>query len=213
MSPAATPPKLLIQGPGGASPTLILAHGAGSGMDSPFLQAMTDGLVERGLTVVRFEFPYMAERRATGARRPPNREPQLRDTWLDVIDSLALHKPIIGGKSMGGRIASLIADEADVSGLVCLGYPFHPAGKPHKLRTEHLRLLETPTLIVQGERDALGNKRDVAGYNLSSRIRLHWLPDGDHHFTPRRRADRTQEENWSDAVRVTAEFIRLLKNQ
>ena len=99
---------------------------------------------------------------------------------------------------MGGRIASLIADEANVAGLVCLGYPFHPSGKPDKLRTEHLNTIKTPTLIIQGERDALGNKDEVAGYELSKKIKIHWLPDGDHSFKPRKASGRTLEENWTD---------------
>lgn len=110
-------------------------------MDSEFMRAMAEGLVGCGLRVVRFEFPYTVQCRETGKRRPPDREPILRETWLQVIESLESNKLIIGGKSMGGRIASMIADEAEVAGLVCLGYPFHPSGKPDKLRIEHLKAM------------------------------------------------------------------------
>jgi predicted alpha/beta-hydrolase family hydrolase len=205
-----TEPKLLIDGPRQASQTIVLAHGAGAGMDSEFMQAMAEGLAGYGLKVARFEFPYMIQRREVGTRRPPDREPALRESWLEVIELFESDSLIIGGKSMGGRIASLIADEARVSGLVCLGYPFHPSGKPDKLRTVHLKAIKTPTLIVQGERDALGNKEDVAGYTLSKKIQFHWLPDGDHSFKPRKISGQSQEGNWNDAIRMVAEFAQLL---
>ena len=199
-------PELLFNGPTQASRTIILAHGAGVAMDSEFMDTFSRGLAERDVRVVRFEFPYMSARRKTGKRRPPDREPILRETWLRVIESLDAEGLVIGGKSMGGRIASLIADEADVAGLVCLGYPFHPSGQPDKLRTEHLGTIRTPTLILQGERDALGNKAEVAGYELSKKIKIHWLPDGDHSFKPRKASGRTLEENWADAIDVVVNF-------
>ena len=108
---------------------------------------------------------------------------------------------------MGGRIASLIADQAGASGLVCLGYPFHPTGKPNQLRTEHLRELKTPTLILQGERDPFGDKQEVEGYELSPRIEMHWLADGDHSFKPRKASGRTADENLSEALERMASFI------
>ena len=174
------------------------------------MDTFSKGLVERDIRVVRFEFPYMSLRRTTGKRRPPDREPILRETWLRVVESLDAEGLVIGGKSMGGRIASLIADEADVAGLVCLGYPFHPSGKPDKLRTEHLNTIKTPTLIIQGERDALGNKDEVAGYELSKKITIHWLPDGDHSFKPRKASGRTLEENLVDAIEVIVDFTLLI---
>ncbi len=206
--PKGTKHKLLIDGPRHASRTVVLAHGAGAGMDSEFMQTMAAGLADCGLQVVRFEFPYMIKRRDTGTRRPPDRGPILHQTWLEVIESLEIDNLIIGGKSMGGRIASLVADEAGIDGLICFGYPFHPSGKPDKLRVEHLEAIETPTLIVQGDRDALGNKADVAGYNLSSNIQLHWLPDGDHSFKPRKISGRSQADNWNDVIQTAAEFAK-----
>jgi predicted alpha/beta-hydrolase family hydrolase len=101
-----------------------------------------------------------------------------------------------------------VADEAGVAGLICFGYPFHPTGKPQQLRTEHLRTLQTPALILQGERDPFGNRQEVAGYELSNRIRLHWLADGDHSFKPRKSSGRSEQDNWSEAVRLAAEFAR-----
>ena len=132
-------------------------------------------LALRGFRVVRFEFPYVAERRKTGRMRPPDREPVLRQTWLDVIMSLDPKQLIIGGKSLGGRIASLIAYETGVAGLVYLGYPIHPTGQPDRLRIEHLPTLKTPTLILQGERDPFGCRDEVPGYSPSDTIRFHWL--------------------------------------
>jgi predicted alpha/beta-hydrolase family hydrolase len=199
----------LVNGPA-KGPTIALAHGAGAPMDSAFMQAVALGLAQEGFQVVRFEFPYMHQRRVSGSSRPPDKEPVLRKAWREVIDALGPQRLVIGGKSMGGRMASLVADETRVAGLICLGYPFHPTGKPHQLRVEHLRLLQTPTLVLQGERDPFGTREEVASYELSDRIRLHWLVDGDHSFKPRKSSGRTEQQNWDEAVRVTAEFARAL---
>jgi predicted alpha/beta-hydrolase family hydrolase len=199
-------PKLIFDGPKDASWTIALAHGAGAAMDTPFMNAFASGLA-KSFRVARFEFPYMAGHRETGAKRPPDRAPVLRATWLDVVETLGPRHLIIGGKSMGGRIASLIADEANVAGLVCLGYPFHPTGKPEQLRVEHLKELTTPTLICQGTRDPFGSRAEVAGYPLSAAIQLHWLEDGDHGFKPRKSSGRTEAENWAEAMAAIVEFV------
>jgi predicted alpha/beta-hydrolase family hydrolase len=191
----ATNPDLLFDGPPNATVTIVLAHGAGAGMDTPFMDFFASGLAKHGFRLVRFEFPYMASHRSAGKRKPPDREPVLRETWLKVIAMVRNSGLVIGGKSMGGRIASLIADEAAVSGLVCLGYPFHPVGKPESLRVEHLKAIQTPTLILQGERDPFGNREAVAGYKRSPAVEVVWLPDGDHSFKPRKSSGRTEEQN------------------
>jgi len=153
---------ILTVGPPDADWTLILAHGAGQGMESSFMAYIAGTLARAGgVRVVRFEFPYMAEMRRTGNRKPPNREPVLLEHWNLVIDhelsaGTDARRLLIGGKSLGGRMASLIADERGAAALVCLGYPFHPPGKSDRLRTEHLRVLRTPTLICQGTRDTFG---------------------------------------------------------
>ena len=117
---------------------IVLAHGAGQPMDSPFMDAIAAGLAERGLRVARFEFPYMEARRTQGTKRAPDRPEALKEAWRAVVRGLGGGAGlVIGGKSMGGRIASLIADEVGARGLVCLGYPFHPAGKPDVLRIAH----------------------------------------------------------------------------
>jgi hypothetical protein len=199
---------MLRDGPQEAPLTLVLAHGAGAGMDTPFMSRIAEGLAAAGLRVVRFEFPYMQRRRAEGGRRPPDRQPVLLDCWRQTIAELGpAGRLVIGGKSMGGRMASLIADEAGVAGLVCLGYPFHPAGKPERTRTEHLESLATPTLILQGERDALGNREDVAGYALSPAIAVHWLADGNHDLKPRKASGRDHEQNLAEAVAAIETFI------
>lgn len=195
--------------------TLILAHGAGAAMDSAFMETVSGLLCEAGCEVIRFEFPYMAERREKGSRRPPDREARLLDAWRDQLDEVAHALPperklLIGGKSLGGRMASLIADDSTVTGLICLGYPFHPAGKPTQLRTEHLARLKTPTLIVQGTRDRLGHCEEVASYTLSPSIKVHWLADGDHDFKPRVKSGFTHTQHLQTAVEQVMAFIRCL---
>ncbi|MGG7646376.1 alpha/beta family hydrolase [Rhodovulum sp. YNF3179] len=171
--------------------TVLLAHGAGAPMDTPFMETVASEIASAGFRVARFEFDYMARRRTGGAKRPPPRLGILCAEYRDAIRDLAAEGPlIIGGKSMGGRVASLVADEFHASrailGLFCLGFPFHPQGKPETLRTAHLEHLETPTLICQGTRDPFGSRDEVAVYPLSDRIEIFWLEDGDHDLKPRR---------------------------
>jgi predicted alpha/beta-hydrolase family hydrolase len=167
--------------------TLILAHGAGAPMDSEFMNDIAQRLAALGVGVLRFEFPYMAQRRIDGGKRPPNPKPKLLESWREVygaVRPLIKGRLAIGGKSMGGRMASLLADELHADALICLGYPFYAVGKPEKPRVEHLAELQTPTLIVQGERDALGNREAVEGYSLSPAIDVHWLPTANHDLKP-----------------------------
>jgi uncharacterized protein len=203
--------KILMDGPKGAKQTIALAHGAGAPMDTPFMDTFALGLAARGYRVARFEFPYMADRRQNGTKRPPDREPVLRETWLKVAAKLGRNHLVIGGKSMGGRIASLIADEAAVTGLVCLGYPFHPTGKPDQLRVAHLQRIETPTLVVQGERDPFGSRDDVSAFKLASTVRIVWMKDGDHSLKPRKKSGVTEEENWKAAVEAIDRFVSGLR--
>jgi predicted alpha/beta-hydrolase family hydrolase len=198
---------LLLDGPKNAKWTIALTHGAGAGMDTPFMNAFAAGLADRGYRVARFEFPYMAGYRKTGNKKPPDREPVLRETWLKVVEILGKDHLVIGGKSMGGRIASLITDEAGVAGLVCLGYPFHPTGKPERLRIEHLKAIATKALICQGTRDPFGSQAEISGYHLSPAIRIHWLDDGDHSFKPRKSSGRTEKQNWEEAIGAIAAFV------
>src|SRR5215471_7491832 len=192
-----------------ADRTLVLAHGAGAPMDSPFLRIVAQGVAASGTRVARFEFPYMLRRRETGRRGAPDTPAVLLQSWRDAIDALGgPERLVIGGKSMGGRIASLVADEAAVRGLVCLGYPFHPPGNPAKTRTKHLQTLTTPALIVQGERDSFGGREEVARYKLSPEIRIEWIGDGDHSFKPRKSSGRTEAENLRKAIELVVSFVR-----
>jgi hypothetical protein len=205
-----TLPQFLIDGSDQGPLTFAFAHGAGAPMDTPFMAFFAEELAARGWRVVRFEFPYMARRRQEPKRPPPDRQPVLLAIWQAVIAHLGPEKLVIGGKSMGGRMASLVADETGVRGLACLGYPFHPAGKPEHLRTEHLATLKTPCLICQGSRDALGNAQEVAGYTLSPAIRLHWAEDGDHDLKPRKVSGRSARQNWEEAVTALDGFFHSL---
>src|SRR5512141_1435909 len=145
---------MLFDGPANADRTFVFAHGAGGAMDTPFLNVIAKGLGERGIRVARFEFPYMAARREGRRKGAPDREPVLLDSWREAISQLGGGPSLaIGGKSLGGRMASLIADEQRVRALVCFGYPFHPPGRPDRLRTKHLSELTTPALIIQRARD------------------------------------------------------------
>jgi len=200
----------LFDGPADAATTVALAHGAGAPMDTPFMEAFASGLAACGFRVARFEFPFMAERRTGANKRPPNPAPLLLQTWRRVITELGPENLVIGGKSLGGRMASMVADEARVKGLVCLGYPFHAPGKPDKLRVDHLQNLQTPALILQGERDTLGNREEVPGYPISPEIKIHWLADGDHGFKPRKKSGHTERQNWDDALSVFADFVAAL---
>jgi predicted alpha/beta-hydrolase family hydrolase len=182
-------------------------------MDSPFMNRVSAGLAARGLCVARFEFPYMARRRTEGRRGAPDREPALRARWTEVVERLGGGgRVVVGGKSMGGRIASMIADEVGARGLLCLGYPFHPPGDPGRLRTAHLADLRTAALFVQGTRDAFGTREDVAGYRLSPAIRIHWIEAGDHSFKPPARSGRTEKQNVEEAIAAAAEFVEGLRS-
>src|SRR3954462_8071704 len=139
---------LLTTGPAKAKATLMLAHGAGAAMDSDWMNKMADGLGKAGLRVIRFEFAYMAARRQ-GERRPPPKAERVMSEYRNAVAEAAVTGPLfIGGKSMGGRVASMVAgelfDAGAIKGLVCLGYPFHPPGKPDELRTAHLEKLTAP---------------------------------------------------------------------
>jgi len=204
--------EILFDGPETAPTTVVLAHGAGAPMNTAWMNAVARGLASEEVRVARFEFPYMRSRRETGRRGgAPDREPVLRDAWKEIVEALGGGaRLVVGGKSMGGRIASMVADEVGALGLVCLGYPFHPPGRPDKLRTKHLENLKTPALVVQGTRDTFGTAEDVAGYALSPKIRVHWIEDGDHSFKPRASSGRTEAQNMGEAIAAVREFVATL---
>ncbi|KIC31064.1 alpha/beta family hydrolase [Leisingera sp. ANG-S5] len=209
----------LLDGGGDGCPTVLLAHGAGAPMDTPFMAAIASGLASRGLRVARFEFAYMAARRSGGVKRPPPKVDLLQAEFLSAVSRFACEGPlIIGGKSMGGRVASLVADglfaEGRICGLLCLGYPFHPSGKPERLRTAHLETLKTPALVCQGSRDPFGTREDVAGYALPPAISLCWLEDGDHDLKPRKTVTGFgQEHNLEAACAAAAGWAKELAQE
>ena len=206
------PSPYLITGPPDAAVRFLCAHGAGAGMETSFLKAIADLLAERSIAMYRFEFAYMAARRQ-GARKAPPKAERLMDEYRAAVAAVPAGAPlIIGGKSMGGRVASLVADEfyaaGRIVGLACLGYPFHPPKKPEQLRTAHLLALACPALIVQGERDPFGARAEVEGYGVSPAIRFHWAGDGDHDLGPRSGSGFTRKGNLAAAADAVAEFAR-----
>jgi uncharacterized protein len=211
--------SLITEGPAAAAAHILLAHGAGAPMTSPFMEKIARLLAERGLAVSRFEFAYMAARREDGKRRPPPRAERLVDEYkaagAAVREKLEPGaKLLIGGKSMGGRVASLVADELygekRIAGLVCLGYPFHPPGKPEALRTAHLEHLRAPALIVQGERDPFGSRAEVESYKLAPSLQFSWAGDGDHDLGPRGGSGFTRSGNLAAAADAIAAFAQAL---
>lgn len=193
-----------------SSPLLILAHGAGAGSDSWFMQAMTKHMVTEGICVATFDFEYMRKMKEAERRRPPERIPQLLEQYRSVVE--LLDRPcVVGGKSMGGRVASLLladSPSAKVAGGVVLGYPFHPKGKPTALRVSHFSDLEHNLLICQGERDLLGSKTLVSELELPESITVHWFPEGDHDFKPLKKSGLKHDQLLQQLAVTAAHFIR-----
>jgi predicted alpha/beta-hydrolase family hydrolase len=187
---------------------VLLAPGAGSDCRSEFLAAVTSGLAAAGMRVARFDFPYMQGRR--GTRRGPDPMPVLQQCMREAVTATgaATGRLVIGGKSMGGRVATMLADELQVAGVVVFGYPFHPPRQTQRLRTEHLKALRTPCLILQGERDPFGTRDEVAGYELSKAIEIEWFTDGDHSLVPRARSGARAAQHRRDAIARAAAFAQ-----
>lgn len=228
------PTDILWTGPAAAdaAATLILAHGAGAPMDSGWMTETSELLGERGIRVARFEFAYMAGRREGRRRAAPKAETAIEEYRAVVAQVRSENARLrgenkqaaeenarmsggglfIGGKSYGGRVASLVADELHdagvIRGLVCLGYPFHPPGKPEQVRTAHLTGIRTPTLICQGERDPFGGPDEVATYGLSAAVTVRWFADGDHGLRPRKASGMTEEQHLATAADEIAGFMR-----
>ncbi|MDP5290767.1 alpha/beta fold hydrolase [Oceanimonas sp. CHS3-5] len=200
--------RILKNGPDTAAARVLLAHGAGAGMEHQVMQALAEGLAGEDIQVVRFEFPYMQKTRADGRRRPPDREPVLLDCWRSLAAEFAHPKLFLAGKSMGGRMASLVADELQPAGLMLLGFPFYPPGKPERFRGQHLASIATPTLLLQGERDTFGNREAVASFDLADTVDTCWVTDGDHGFKPRKASGTTLERNLAQVCQRMRNFIR-----
>ena len=192
---------------------ILLAHGAGSPMDSDWMNQVTAMLVESGVRVVRFEFDYMHRRREDGTKRPPSKQDKLLIEFQEQLEAARQAFPglpwFVGGKSMGGRVATHLAcADADLCGVLCWGYPFHPAGKPDTLRIEHLPQLKSPCCMLQGTRDALGSQEDVAGYDLPESLGFVWFDDGDHDLKPRKASGFTQEQHLAASTVCAAAFMQ-----
>ena len=194
----------------------ILAHGAGAGIDTDFMNHVAEGLSQKGIRVIRFEFPYMTKSRTLGKKRAPDTEKILKAHFLSIIEEERVQtshknrKLFIGGKSMGGRIASILSSEKahpDIAGCICLGYPFHPPGKPEKLRTNHLQEFETPCLIIQGTRDPFGKKEEVCNYEIDPRIEIAWIEDGEHSLKTTKKSMQTWSEALDQAVTHIVDFV------
>jgi uncharacterized protein len=210
--------QFLWSGGADSTATVLLAHGAGAPMDTPFMNAFAEGLAERRIRVARFEFGYMAARRTGAGRKPPPRAETLTGAFREAVAAVGSGGMlVIGGKSMGGRVASMIADDlfrtSRIAGLVCLGYPFHPPGKPDQLRTRHLEALSAPALICQGTRDPFGSRDEIGTYRLSPAIAFHWIEGGDHDFRTAKGSGGSLRGNWAAAVDRIADWVGELAAQ
>ena len=216
-----------------AGTTIILGHGAGAGQHTPFMRLFARGLAERGFDVLTFNFVYMELK-----KKVPDRNDKLELCYRAVIDAAAKHKKlkgnriVIGGKSMGGRIASQVAahfarypDAQDtlegvgstwlrptLSGLVFLGYPLHPPGRPDKLRDAHLPDIKVPMLFVQGSRDAFGTEEEIRNLirRLKLNAKLHSIAGGDHSLKAPKSTGLSQDEIHKQAMDFVASWIRSL---
>lgn len=179
--------------------TLILGHGAGADQSSGFMKMVAAGLAARGFDAMTFNFLYKEQ-----GRSAPDPKARLESCYQAVIEAarkqrkLKDNRLLIGGKSMGGRIASQVAAEnaEGISGLVFLGYPLHPPGQPDKLRAEHLQQIKVPMLFCQGSRDAFGNEDEIRGLKKKLRLpaTLYFIASGDHSFKAPKSAGKTQDE-------------------
>lgn len=204
--------------PTGSLGTLLLAHGAGAAMDSSFMNRFTQHAVLAGLTICRFEFAYMAERRQSGRKRPPPAAAKLVGEFRTALEACLARTDgpvLIGGKSLGGRVAAMLgcADDLDarVAGVVCLGYPFHApgdaVGDSEEVRLAPVLGLKRPTLIAQGERDPFGNYEEVSALKLPANVRVLWCEDGSHDLAPRGGSPATWEGNLRAAAQVAADMV------
>ena len=213
---AATTALLYPSAEPGVGATYVLAHGAGAGQGSRFLVAFGHALSALGLDVVTFNFPFTEQH-----RRIPDRAPVLEACYRAVIDTVraevasARSRLVIGGKSMGGRMATHVAaadDQLRLAGLVLLGYPLHPPGKPHQRRDRHLPSIGRPMLLVQGSRDAFGTPSELAPIvaTLVPTPTLHVVANGDHSFTVPRTNPIGQAAVIEDVQRTIVDWIRCL---
>jgi predicted alpha/beta-hydrolase family hydrolase len=189
---------------------VVLAHGAGAGQASPFMVAAARGIASRGLSVATFDFAYMAAR-----RKVPDPASSLERQWQEAIDAARAAFPamplFIGGKSMGGRIASHVAAQANcrpLAGLVFFGYPLHPPGKPHQRRDAHLPSITEPMLFIQGSRDTFGTASEIASLlPRLARATLYEVAGGDHSLKVPARAGRSAAAVFEDVLDAAVKWM------
>lgn len=189
----------------------IFSHGAGAASDSDFMQHMAKLISEQGIDVGLFDFEYMQIAKQTNKRRPPERAPKLLIYFEQVLNHAQPGVPLfIGGKSMGGRMASMLACSTShpILGVLAFGYPFHPPKKPEKLRTEHFADIVCPFLVLQGERDTFGTRDELATIAMPKQPQYLWLTDGDHSLKPRKKSGVTELQNRETAAFGAVKFIK-----
>lgn len=204
---------VLREGAVDAPVRILLAHGAGAGMDHAFLAELSRLLAGPEIEVVRFNFPYMTKRAQDGKRRPPDRQQLLLEHWRQMVREFAHPRLFLAGKSMGGRMAAELyhdgGDAMNAAGLLILGYPFHPPAKPDRWRGDVLKQIKVPTLLLQGERDTFGSRAELAEFPFSPNVSVHWLTDGDHGFKPRKVSGVSEQENMQYAADTIKYFVAL----
>jgi predicted alpha/beta-hydrolase family hydrolase len=188
--------------------TFVYAPGAGATLDDPFGAYAAKALAARGVEVVRFEFPYMAAK-----KKAPDRPAVLEATWRAVIDAVRPkeRKLVVGGRSMGGRIASqVMAQGVKADALALFAYPLHPPGRPEKARDEHLPSIACRTLFCSGTNDAFASPDELrAAASKMKRATVHLLDAADHGFAVKRSSGRTRDDVWAEAVAAMARWLRL----
>jgi predicted alpha/beta-hydrolase family hydrolase len=201
--------SLALDGPQSSPALVVLAPGAGAGLDSDFMTAAAEGIAARGFLVARFNFLYLEL-----GKRSPDRQPVLESTFRDVVDHLESRRGdrqlVLGGKSLGGRIASHVAAAgAPADGLLFLGYPLHPPGRPDRIRDSHLRDISVPMLFVEGTRDPFCPLAtlDEARSRFKARTEVAVIDGGDHSFKVRASSGRTTAEAWAEVVDAAAEWL------
>ncbi|MGH2757786.1 MAG: alpha/beta hydrolase family protein [Actinomycetota bacterium] len=191
--------SVAIDGPRDASTTVVLGHGAGSGMDGDYMAFFASGLAGDDRRVVRFNFPYMEQ-----GRKSPDKQPVSERVFQEVGDFFRTERLVLGGKSYGGRIAShaVAAEEINADGLVFLGYPLHPPGRPDRIRDAHLHEIECPMLFVEGTRDPFCPLETLEGVRkaLSAPTEVVVIEDGDHSLKVRKSSGRSTKDAWTEAV-------------
>jgi predicted alpha/beta-hydrolase family hydrolase len=196
-------------GPDDATATIAIAHGAGAGMDHPFLVGFAEAMNDEGVATLRFNFPYME-----AGKRSTDRAPVAVAAWRAVMEAAAERsdgRPVwASGKSFGGRMASMaVAEGMPAAGLVFLGYPLHPPGKPERMRDEHLDAIQVPMLFLQGTRDPFATVDLLNGVvaRLGPSASIEWFHDADHSFNVRG-MKRSPREVGASLAGTVATFLR-----